>query len=109
MVFSNVNGKIWFFLNIVFTSMLLSTDQFLYFSLSFRGDPICCTFVYAKCSYVQRCALWYDISSFYVSMTLSWIVSCDFNVVIDSSKCSKILPSLLPYSEFSDMISGRGI
>lgn len=58
----NSNSKIWvFWHSSVNLHVLSSSEQALHGMVnSFTGDPVYCSFIYAKCNYVERRALWSD-------------------------------------------------
>lgn len=107
---SNPTGKIWvFWHSYVGFNILSSSDQVIHGSVtSFTGSPVFCSFVYAKCNYVDRRELWSNFHNFSMSNVGSWIVGGDFNIVASSSECLGSSPSLLAMREFSDMIDNCG-
>ncbi|XP_070032252.1 uncharacterized protein [Nicotiana tomentosiformis] len=83
--FSNLNGKIWLFFDAVVEWELVTeiaqqvTVRVFHHDL---GQHILMTFVYAKCSSVERLELWDSLYYLESDMELPWLVGGDFNVVL---------------------------
>ncbi|XP_075497853.1 uncharacterized protein LOC142535306 [Primulina tabacum] len=88
-VISNSSGHIWvFFAEDVMVECLFDHTQFLHFRVSatFLPTTVFCSFVYAKCDYIERRQLWNSLLQ--VKPTHGpWLVGGDFNVVRNSSEC----------------------
>ncbi|XP_075473926.1 uncharacterized protein LOC142504979 [Primulina tabacum] len=111
-VISNLSGHIWvFFAADVRAECVFDHDQFLHIriSASFLPTEIFCSFVYARCDYVQRRDLW--ASLLLVKLVLGpWLVGGDFNVVRDESECLGSRGGrLLPMEEFNTFILDSGL
>ncbi|XP_073029257.1 uncharacterized protein [Primulina eburnea] len=67
---------------------LLDHTQFLHFrvSASFLPTTVFCSFVYAKCDYIERRQLWTSLLQVKPDHG-PWLVGGDFNVVRNSSEC----------------------
>ncbi|XP_073273383.1 uncharacterized protein [Primulina huaijiensis] len=88
-VISNSSGHIWvFFSEDVMAECLLDHTQFLHFRVSapFLPTTVFCSFVYAKCDYIERRQLWTSLLQVKPDQG-PWLVGGDFNVVINSSEC----------------------
>ncbi|XP_073062068.1 uncharacterized protein [Primulina eburnea] len=111
-VISNLSGHIWvFFTADVRAECVFDHAQFLHIrvSASFLPTEIFCSFVYARCDYVQRRDLW--ASLLLVKPVLGpWLVGGDFNVVRDASECLGSRGGrLLPMEEFNTFILDSGL
>ncbi|XP_073037089.1 uncharacterized protein [Primulina eburnea] len=111
-VISNLSGHIWvFFAADVRAECVFDHAQFLHIrvSASFLPTEIFCSFVYARCDYVQRRDLW--ASLLLVKPVLGpWLVGGDFNVVRDASECLGSRGGrLLPMEEFNTFILDSGL
>ncbi|XP_073037148.1 uncharacterized protein [Primulina eburnea] len=111
-VISNLSGHNWvFFAADVRAECVFDHAQFLHIrvSASFLPTEIFCSFVYARCDYVQRRDLW--ASLLLVKPVLGpWLVGGDFNVVRDASECLGSRGGrLLPMEEFNTFILDSGL
>ncbi|XP_073015629.1 uncharacterized protein [Primulina eburnea] len=111
-VISNLSGHIWvFFAADVRAECVFDHAQFLHIrvSASFLPTEIFCSFVYARCDYVQRRDLW--ASLLLVKPVLGpWLVGGDFNVVRDASECLGSRGGrFLPMEEFNTFILDSGL
>ncbi|XP_049372647.1 uncharacterized protein LOC125837601 [Solanum verrucosum] len=68
--------------------ILSDSEQQITLQLTFQdlGDSIIYTFVYAKCSALERLSLWDDIYLLSHNMRLPWLVGGDFNVILNDEK-----------------------
>ncbi|XP_075496416.1 uncharacterized protein LOC142533498 [Primulina tabacum] len=88
-VISNSSGHIWvFFAEDVMVECLFDHTQFLHFRVSatFLPTTVFCSFVYAKCDYIERRQLWNSLHQVKPAQG-PWLVGGDFNVVRNSSEC----------------------
>ncbi|XP_060183335.1 uncharacterized protein LOC132613335 [Lycium barbarum] len=86
---TNINGKIWVFIDaVVQWEILLDTNQQISLKLKHIATDIemIATFVYAKCSAVERLELWDNIYSLANDMSLPWLVGGDFNVILSEEE-----------------------
>ncbi|XP_073047522.1 uncharacterized protein [Primulina eburnea] len=111
-VISNSSGHIWvFFAEDVMAECLLDHTQFLHFrvSASFLPTTVFCSFVYAKCDYIERRQLWTSLLQVKPDQG-PWLVGGDFNVVRNSSEClGSSGGRLLPMEEFNHFILDSGL
>ncbi|XP_027150341.1 phospholipid-transporting ATPase 2-like [Coffea eugenioides] len=82
---SNITNKIWVLWKSEFAvNVLINSEQFIHVTVtnvSWRSE-VCCSFVYAKCSPVERRSLWADLMSILGNLVSKpWIVGGDFNVI----------------------------
>ncbi|XP_073037198.1 uncharacterized protein [Primulina eburnea] len=90
---------------------LLDHTQFLHFrvSASFLPTTVFCSFVYAKCDYIERRQLWTSLLQVKPDQG-PWLVGGDFNVVRNSSEClGSSGGRLLPMEEFNHFILDSGL
>ncbi|XP_016505750.1 uncharacterized protein LOC107823577 [Nicotiana tabacum] len=106
---SNVNGKIWLFLDaMVEWDLLIDTEQQLTIKVYHQdiGNYIIMTFVYAKCSSLERLELWDNLYYLASNMDLPWIIEGDFNVILSEEEKIGGLPVLHPeYEDFDFCIN----
>ncbi|XP_070034553.1 uncharacterized protein [Nicotiana tomentosiformis] len=101
--YSNINGKIWLFLDIVVEWELLNdTEQQVTIKVYHKdiGKHIIMTFIFTKCSSLERLELWDNLYNIANDMELPWVVGGDFNVI--SSEEEKIGGLLVYPSEYED-------
>ncbi|XP_075512745.1 uncharacterized protein LOC142548324 [Primulina tabacum] len=106
-VISNLSGHIWvFFAADVQAECVLDHAQFLHIKVSapFLPTSVFCSFVYARCDYIERRVLWSSL--LHVKPVLGpWIIGGDFNVVRDASEFLGTRGGrLLPMEEFNTFI-----
>lgn len=103
---SNVNGKIWLFIDaMVEWDLLIDTEQQMTIRVYHRelGKYIIMTFIYAKCCALERLELWDNLYYLASDMELPWLVGGDFNVVLGEKEkiggCQSIHQSIktLPF------------
>ncbi|XP_059306421.1 uncharacterized protein LOC132057846 [Lycium ferocissimum] len=85
----NCNGKIWFFVqDNVYVEVLLDTEQSITVKLKFQelNRDMVVTMVYAKCSEVERLQLWDSLYFLASNMTSPWLISGDFNVIMNEEE-----------------------
>ncbi|XP_060196130.1 uncharacterized protein LOC132625487 [Lycium barbarum] len=86
---ANCNGKIWYFVaDNINVEVLMDSPQQITLKLFLQdlNQHLITTLVYAKCSASERIELWEDI--YYLSNTLSssWLIGGDFNVVLNDEE-----------------------
>ncbi|XP_075076865.1 uncharacterized protein LOC142163474 [Nicotiana tabacum] len=94
-VMSNVNGKIWlFFVSIIKWEVMMDTEQQVTFRVYHQdiSKHIIMTFVYAKCSSLERLELWDYLYCLASDMELPWLVRGDFNVIFQEEEKIEGLP-----------------
>nr|XP_009597454.1 uncharacterized protein LOC104093421 [Nicotiana tomentosiformis] len=103
--FSNLNGKIWLFFNSVVEWELVTETAQQVVVRVFHHDisqHIMMTFVYAKCSSVERLELWDNLYCLACDMELPWLVGGDFNVILHEDEKIGGLPVHPPeYEDFA--------
>ncbi|XP_073026667.1 uncharacterized protein [Primulina eburnea] len=100
-----------FFAEDVMVECLFDHTQFLHFrvSASFLPTTVFCSFVYAKCDYIERRQLWTSLLQVKPDQG-PWLVGGDFNVVRNSSEClGSSGGRLLPMEEFNHFILDSGL
>lgn len=88
-VISNISGHIWVFLaEDVKAECVLDHIQFLHFRVSAPFLPVdgFCSFVYAKCDYIEPMELWDSLLQSKPEQG-PWLVGGDFNVIRDAAEC----------------------
>nr|XP_016481434.1 PREDICTED: uncharacterized protein LOC107802438 [Nicotiana tabacum] len=110
---SNVNGKIWLFLDaVVEWDLLIDTEQQLTIKVYHQdlGKYIMMTFVYVKCPSLDRLELWDNLYYLASDMELPWVVGGDFNVVLNEEEKIGGLP-VYPqeYKDFAFCINSCGL
>ncbi|XP_060210575.1 uncharacterized protein LOC132637513 [Lycium barbarum] len=86
---ANCNGKIWYFVagNIDVEVLMDSPQQItLKLFLQDLNQYLITTLVYAKCSASERIELWEDIYHLSNTLSCSWLVGGDFNVVLNDEE-----------------------
>ncbi|XP_070010475.1 uncharacterized protein [Nicotiana sylvestris] len=94
-VMSNVNGKIWlFFVSIIKWEVMMDTEQQVTIRVYHQdiSKHIIMTFVYAKCSSLERLELWDYLYCLASDMELPWLVRGDFNVIFQEEEKIEGLP-----------------
>ncbi|XP_073042103.1 uncharacterized protein [Primulina eburnea] len=111
-VISNISGSIWVFssedvqVECVFDHAQLLNVRV---SSSFLPISVLCSFIYAKCDYIDRRDLWASLLQIKPDMG-PWLVGGDFNIVRDSSEClGSSGGRRLPMDEFNDFILQSGL
>lgn len=96
-------------------SMDSHTDQLIHVRVSdVHGSLLCfLTFVYAKCSRVERHVLWESLVRLRASLSdrhIPWLVGGDFNVIADLSEYSgRSVPDMGAIMDFQSCISDCGL
>ncbi|XP_075074436.1 uncharacterized protein LOC142162033 [Nicotiana tabacum] len=110
---SNVNGKIWLFIDaMVEWDLLIDTEQQITIKVYHRelGKYIMMTFVYAKCCALERLELWDNLYYLASDMKLPWLVGGDFNVVLGEEEKIGGLPVYPPeYEDFIFCVNSCGL
>ncbi|XP_075077104.1 uncharacterized protein LOC142163855 [Nicotiana tabacum] len=102
---SNINGKIWLFLDSVLQwDLLIDMEQQLTIRVYHQdiGKYIMITFVYAKRSSLDILELWDSLYYLASDMELPWLVGGDFNVLLNEEEKIGGLPVYPPeYEDFA--------
>ncbi|XP_070040187.1 uncharacterized protein LOC142177359 [Nicotiana tabacum] len=111
---SNINGKIWLFLDdVVQWDVMIDTEQQLTIMIYHQdlGKHIMMTFVYAKyCSSIDRLKLWDNLYYLGRDMELPWVVGGDFNVIFsEEDKIGGLSVYPLEYEDFSFCVNSCGL
>ncbi|XP_035546560.1 uncharacterized protein LOC118348616 [Juglans regia] len=107
---ANQGGKLWVFWNIpnIF-EILRCTTQTVSGWFKWDVHRVFVTFVYAKCSYVDRRELWHDIEE-WTDLDQPWLVLGDFNVIRRYSERVGGNPQpFISTLEFNDCIDRCGL
>ncbi|XP_073295874.1 uncharacterized protein [Primulina huaijiensis] len=111
-VIANISGHIW-----VFSSEYVNFEcdldhvQLLDVRVSapFLPSVLYCSFVYAKCDYIERRDLWASLLHIKPDMG-PWLVGGDFNIVRDASECLGTSGGRrLPMDDFNEFILESGL
>nr|XP_009629929.1 uncharacterized protein LOC104119987 [Nicotiana tomentosiformis] len=92
--------------------LIMETDQQMTVKLFHQdiGKHIMMTFVYAKCSSLERLELWDNMYYMAAVMELPWLVGGDFNVVLHEDKKIGGLPVYpLEYEDFAFYVNSCGL
>ncbi|XP_070040911.1 uncharacterized protein [Nicotiana tomentosiformis] len=110
---SNVNGKIWLFVDVVIQwDVIIDTEQQLTIKVyrQHLGKHIIMTFVYAKCSSLDKLELWDSLYYFSSDMELPWVVGGDFNVILnEEDKIGGLLVYPPEYEGFECCVNSCGL
>ncbi|XP_075085213.1 uncharacterized protein LOC142168437 [Nicotiana tabacum] len=85
---SNINGKIWFFWSFNYTTTIHASDEQ---QMTIKIDDgawdhrFWITYVYARCTTVERQDLWDSIEKMNMRVDCPWYIEGDLNVIWDSS------------------------
>ncbi|XP_075098996.1 uncharacterized protein LOC142175889 [Nicotiana tabacum] len=111
--YTNINGQIWLFFNAVVEWELVEdieqqvTVRVFYHDL---GQHMMMTFVYAKCSAMERLDLWDHLYYLASDMELPWLVGWDFNVLLHEDEKIGGLPVHPPeYKNFAFCVNSCGL
>nr|XP_018626573.1 uncharacterized protein LOC108945273 [Nicotiana tomentosiformis] len=106
---SNINGKIWLFIDVVVEwELLIDTEQQLTIKVLHHeiGKHIIMTVVYAKCSSLERLELWDNLYYLASDMELPWVVGGYFNMILNEEERIGGLPVYPPeYEDFAFCIN----
>nr|XP_016491561.1 PREDICTED: uncharacterized protein LOC107811191 [Nicotiana tabacum] len=103
--YANINGQIWLFFDVVVEWELVeNTEQQVTVRVFHHdlGQHMMMTFVYAKCSAIERLELWDHLYYLASDMELPWLVGGDFNVVLHEDEKLGGLPVHPP--EYEDFV-----
>ncbi|XP_009606568.1 uncharacterized protein [Nicotiana tomentosiformis] len=110
---SNINGKIWLFINVLVEwELLIDTEQHITIKIFHQdiGKYIMMTFVYAKCSSMERLELWDNLYYLASDMELPWMVGGDFNVILSEEEKIGGQPVYPPeYEDFAFCVNSCGL
>ncbi|KAF5462658.1 hypothetical protein F2P56_018646, partial [Juglans regia] len=107
---SQRGGKLWVFWNIpnIF-EIVLCTIQSVSGWFKWDAHRVLVTFVYAKCSYVDRRELWHDLEE-WTDLDQPWLVLGDFNVIRrDSERVGGNPRPFISMLEFNNCIDRCGL
>lgn len=102
----SVSNKIWVLWksNLVVT-LLHQSGQLMHFHIYLQQSSCLVTFIYAKCTRLERHQLWHDLSQLGQTITTPWMLIGDFNVSADLTEYSgRSLPDLGSMSDFAEFI-----
>ncbi|XP_075095079.1 uncharacterized protein LOC142173397 [Nicotiana tabacum] len=105
--YANINGKIWLLFDVVVEWELVEDTEQQVTVRVFHHDlrqHMMMTFVYAKCSAIERLELWDHLYYLASDMELPWLVGGDFNVVLHEDEKIGGLPNMLPTIEVQHLI-----
>ncbi|KAI5680923.1 hypothetical protein M9H77_02150 [Catharanthus roseus] len=66
---------------------VLRISCFMFLLIPLALTALFCTFIYAKCSYIEHRQLWNDLITLSTSTSGPWLIGGDFNVVLSASEC----------------------
>ncbi|XP_070047248.1 uncharacterized protein [Nicotiana tomentosiformis] len=101
-----------FFYTVVEWELVMETTQQVTVKVLHHelGQHIMMTFVYAKCSSLERLELWDNLYYIASDMELPWLVGGDFNVVLHEDENIGGLPVHLPeYEDFAFCVNSCGL
>ncbi|XP_070056929.1 uncharacterized protein [Nicotiana tomentosiformis] len=103
--YTNINGQIWLFFDaVVEWELVEDTEQQVTVRVFHHdlGQHMMMTFVYAKCSAIERLDLWDHLYYLASDMELPWLVGGDFNVILHEDEKIGGLPIHPPeYEDFA--------
>ncbi|XP_019240159.1 PREDICTED: uncharacterized protein LOC109220151 [Nicotiana attenuata] len=108
--YPNINGQIWLFFDaLVEWELVEDTEQQVTVRVLHHdlGQHMMMTFVYAKCSAIERLELWDHLYYLASDMKLPWLVGGDFNVILHEDEKIGGLPNMLPTIEVEHLIRTR--
>ncbi|XP_060182313.1 uncharacterized protein LOC132611975 [Lycium barbarum] len=86
---ANSNGKIWYFMvDIIDVEVIMDSPQQITLKLFLQdlNQHLITTLVYSKCSASERLELWEDIYHLSNTLSCSWLIGGDFNVVLNDEE-----------------------
>ncbi|XP_070048553.1 uncharacterized protein [Nicotiana tomentosiformis] len=111
--YTNINGQIWLFFNaVVEWELVEDTEQQVTVRVFHHdlGQRMMMTFVYAKCSVIERLELWDHLYYLASDMELPWLVGGDFNVLLHEDEKIGGLPIHPPeYEDFAFCVNSCGL
>nr|XP_016499173.1 PREDICTED: uncharacterized protein LOC107817811 [Nicotiana tabacum] len=106
---ANINGQIWFFFDaVVEWELVEDTEQQVTIRVFHHdlGQHMLMTFIYAKCSAVERLGLWDHLYYLESDMKFPWLVGGDFNVIFHEDEKIGGLPVHPPeYKDFAFFVN----
>ncbi|XP_075098809.1 uncharacterized protein LOC142175728 [Nicotiana tabacum] len=110
--YKNINGQIWLFFDaVVEWELVEDTEQQVTVRVFHHdlGQHMMMTFVYAKCSAMERLDLWDHLYYLASDMELPWLVGGDFNVILHEDEKIGGLPVHPPeYEDFAFCVNSCG-
>ncbi|XP_075101658.1 uncharacterized protein LOC142177094 [Nicotiana tabacum] len=111
--YTNINGQIWLFFDAVVECELVKDTEKQVTVRVFHhdlGQHMMMTFVYAKCSAIERLDLWDHLYYLASDMELPWLVGGDFNVLLHEDEKIGGLPVHPPeYEDFAFCVNSCGL
>ncbi|XP_075101885.1 uncharacterized protein LOC142177309 [Nicotiana tabacum] len=111
--YTNINGQIWLFFDaVVEWELVEDTEQQVTVRVFHHdlGQHMMMTFVYAKCSAMERLDLWDHLYYLASDMELPWLVGGDFNVLLHEDEKIGGLPVHPPeYEDFAFCVNSCGL
>ncbi|XP_075104879.1 uncharacterized protein LOC142178959 [Nicotiana tabacum] len=111
--YTNINGQIWLFFDaVVEWELVEDTKQQVTVRVFHHdlGQHMMMTFVYAKCSAIERLELWDHLYYLASDMELPWLVGGDFNVLLHEDEKIGGLPVHPPeYEDFAFCVNSCGL
>lgn len=105
-----MGGKLWIVWNPeVVVSVENRSGQHVTILVQMQSHHMFVTFVYAKCSYQERCELWARLEGS-IPLDSSWMIVGDFNIISnDSERRGGRRRPLVAMEEFNEFINGNGL
>ncbi|XP_075095384.1 uncharacterized protein LOC142173668 [Nicotiana tabacum] len=111
--YTNINGQIWLFFDaVVEWELVEDSEQHVTVRVFHHdlGQHMMMTFVYAKCSVMERLDLWDHLCYLASDMELPWLVGGDFNVILHEDEKIGGLPVHPPkYKDFVFCVNFCGL
>ncbi|XP_019256428.1 PREDICTED: uncharacterized protein LOC109234834 [Nicotiana attenuata] len=111
--FTNLNRKIWLFFDVVVEwELIVETNQQVTVKVFHYdiGQHIMMTFVYARCSSLERLELWDNLYYMESDMELPWLVGGDFNVILhEDEKIGGLPVHPHEYEDFAFCVNSCGL
>nr|XP_016516053.1 PREDICTED: uncharacterized protein LOC107832701 [Nicotiana tabacum] len=111
--YANINGQIWLFFDaMVEWELGEDTEQQVTVRVLHheQGQHMMMTFVYAKCSAMERLELWDHLYYLASDMKLEWLVGGDFNVILhEEEKTRGLLVHPPKYEDFAFCVNSCGL
>ncbi|XP_019257690.1 PREDICTED: uncharacterized protein LOC109235898 [Nicotiana attenuata] len=111
--YANINGQIWLFFDaVVEWELVEDTEQHVNMRVLHhdQGQHMIMTFVYAKCSSIERLELWDHLYYLASDMKLPWLVGRNFNVILhEDEKIGGLLVHQPEYENFAFCVNSCGL
>ncbi|XP_019237102.1 PREDICTED: uncharacterized protein LOC109217316 [Nicotiana attenuata] len=111
--YANINGKIWLFVDTTVEWELVDYTEQQVTVRVFQHDlrqHMMMSFVYAKCSAMERLELWDHLYYIASDMKLPWLVGGDFNVILhEDEKIGGLALHLPEYVDFAFCVNSCGL